>query len=192
MNKKAQADAPFEILVAVIIMGFVLIIGATQMQAIQKTQCESNIANEINELSNAIESAVKQQSKQEIHFSLPSCFTKSTASIGVQRIINDPVRCKRLCPSQQKESCVVLEFYSEELTPLRKCLNIPPTTIFSDPSSKNICDPNDEFLEDGFVLANITTETALAGSYLIENGTYLILNRRSLTEINPRLCIFKK
>lgn len=193
LNSKAQEEAPFELLVAVIIMGFVIIIGAQQIIVIQQAQCESDIQFQISNFKEAMELSINQKTTMDITLALPNCFEKKQTTFAVKKIIDDLQKCFRRC-GKSVERCIIMEFSSQNpQIELSFCLDVNPNTFFSDPQSTGVCGTI-----EGYELVNVlydtinTTAGAEFDSYRILNGQYKLINKTSLLEADPRLCVFKK
>jgi len=142
MDYKAQSGAPFELMVAVIIMAFVIIIGAQVMDSINRNICEDNVRKEVYELKGFLEDSSKALTK-------------------VEKLV-DQKRCQANC-DQPLDSCWVLTFDSRQEKSgsiyIRTCLNLPAFTTFLGPTSN--C------FEDGFVVVN-ATEKLPFGQYSLK------------------------
>jgi len=132
-SAKGQESAPFELLIAVIIMTFVMMFGYMAMEDYQKMQCKAGINQELERMRDAIESTVNQGSVSKVDFKIEQCFKKSRTVLNT---VSNRTVCSRICQEGRQE-CVSLDFWSDGHN-RRVCVNIPLHSQFegvSDPSA---------------------------------------------------------
>lgn len=125
-NSKAQSSAVFEVLIGVIIMGFVLFFGFKALEAMSKEKCANSIASEMATFARAIEHVVDQRYTNEVNFWPERCFKNAEIKLST---IQSKAVCSSIC-QEGKSECVVLDFFSPDYVH-RECVNIPLKTSFS-------------------------------------------------------------
>ncbi len=138
MDSKAQSGAPFELLVAVIIMAFVLIIGAQVINSTNQKVCENNVQKEVLEFKGFLEDTVNRKSANKfVFYPDDPCFEVSKSVTKVEKLF-DEKSCLANC-GQPLSSCWVITFDSkEERTQsiyFRACVDLPAYTTFLGPTS---------------------------------------------------------
>ena len=96
IGQKGQEEAPFELLVAVIVMGFVLFVGMQAMMQLQLSECTGRTERTLESLKTSIETVATEKGKQNIAFRLPGCFRESEQEIRVRQI-SDRQSCMHFC-----------------------------------------------------------------------------------------------
>jgi len=178
LNQKGQADTVFEVLIAVILMSFVLLIGSFAMQSLSKTKCTKEINSSINEFSRTISLiATNPLSSKTYLFDMPVCFGPNYQIVLEKK--SGPI-CQSYCTGTTNQ-CWLLHYYNpkDKVSPVRyKCVNIAPSTTINDHS---ICNSEDNF-------ENLTDDgDNKIGPF--KRNKYLI-NSNSITK--PTLCIYSK
>lgn len=179
-NSKGQESAPFELLIAVIIMGFVIFAGMQAMQQLWVQRCFGTTDAKLEELKDIIEMSVSQKSARTINFRLSGCFNERDETTEITDR-DEPVVCADYCGSP-KPLCSLIEYVNSGSSNFSniKCLEIPPDTFF--PSalySGGRCKTR-----DGFVLIGLEDE--------IPQGDYLFVNETLATDTFPTVCAYKK
>ena len=64
LSQKGQEAAPFELLIAVITMTFVIVVGLNAMSTLLRAQCEGKIDQNMEELKTALETVAKGEGKK--------------------------------------------------------------------------------------------------------------------------------
>ncbi len=134
LNKRGQEAAPFELLIAVIIMGFVIIIGAQAMLYLQDQKCKGDTDRQLQDLKLAFEGVKQAGRVKHINFRLSGCYQPEEEQVwiedesGLDRCIQLGCGDKRLCP--------LLKYQNKEFS-RAVCLEIKPSTVFpSEPTEK--------------------------------------------------------
>ena len=70
VNNKGQESAPFELLISVIIMGFVIFVGLIAMNQLNEQKCINETKAKLEEMKTKIETVVTERSPQQITFLL--------------------------------------------------------------------------------------------------------------------------
>ena len=181
MRTRGQVSAPFELIVAIVVMGFVIVAGSAMWGSAQCQICKSNVSFEISELAGVIETVATERSTEEIFFSPQKCYDVEPSTKVYS--FDEEAQCFHHCGTATK-SCLVLIFYAPSnscgsVTAV-ECLKIPPNTVFE--TSKTTCDPNNTM--NAYELKNFTEN--------IPAGTYVLKERRIVGSANPKICAFYK
>lgn len=133
-NQSGQEEGPFELLVAVIIMGFVIYIGMNALEELRIKTCQNKIDSTLENFKTALETTVQTLSRQELSFSMPAdCFNENDEKITID-YINDERLCADYCGSSDKLcSLLIYRLKSKSGNQTfsdRKCLKISPNTSF--------------------------------------------------------------
>ncbi|HLC78920.1 MAG TPA: hypothetical protein VJG83_00685 [archaeon] len=181
-SQKGQESAPFELLIAMIVMGFVIVIGFNALDRLNGETCKGNLNQNLEQLRSGIETVVKNKSKINVSFELPNCFTEEDSKL---RIIerDELAYCSALCGGSQAQ-CTVLQFSSPSYTE-SKCLRISSATTF--PQEPETCDPRMLEPADGYSVAN--WKDPERG---IEIGQYTLIRQSNLFSSAPVVCAFKR
>ena len=179
-NNRGQEGAPFELLVAVIIMGFVIFAGMNAMHSVWLQQCKGSTDSKIKSFVNILETTVSQKSPMTVNFRLSGCFNEREEGVRIIDI-DDPSSCGSYCGTP-KPLCTIVQYLNtgNDSFGYRTCLNIPPGTLF--PSQKYVggrCKNR-----EGHVLENIREN--------ITQGTYLFVNETRVTDSFPTICAYRK
>lgn len=181
-SKKAQESAPFELLVAIIIMGFVLLAGSKMLEVLQVQECRGRLDNNLERVKIAIENVAQGEGQKKVDFSIPSCFSQNSSTL---KIVDRHERqvCNEFCPGS-KSQCTLLTFEGtisggEDFSNW-KCLNISAALDF--PSSSR-CD--DYLPADGYESQQWRTQP-------IEPGNYTLVKKFNEFSSQPLICVYKK
>jgi hypothetical protein len=179
LNRKGQESAPFELLIAVIVMGFVIFIGLQAMNILNEQKCYNEIDAKLEEMKTKLEAVVTERSSQQIVFQLSSCYNPKEERIYISDEA-EPRICAAYCGTARNICTLLNYFYSGKNTgsafSIRKCINISPDTVF--PYLAGNCpDRPDEELID------FRDE--------ITQGTYLLVNKTAVTSTYPTICAYR-
>ncbi|QQR92205.1 MAG: hypothetical protein IPJ89_03520 [Candidatus Iainarchaeum archaeon] len=190
MGEKAQESAPFELLIAVILMGFVLLVGYNAITQLKQQQCTSLIDAELNQLATSLENTTSGKGSSQFQFSLGECaakvsdcqgFSANAGSKDIQciRLIDsvDPYICSNFC-SSARDACSLIQYESAQFQTQTKCVDISPSTVFPDSPGSQCPDRT----ADGYQLLNLNTE--------VKQGTYSLVKANSLTAAQPIVCAY--
>ncbi len=183
-NQRGQEEAPFELLIGVIVMGFVIVIGLMALVNLRNAQCVERTELSLNALKLEIENAVSQKSTTQFSFNLSGCFNPEKEKV---LITDSETLCKEYCETD-KITCSFLEYYNDspEYTgqrPIRKCLGISPEAVFQDPTSQGKCESIDN-AGARYELVNFKDG--------IPEGFYKIINKSSAMDIHPVICAYRE
>ncbi len=181
LNEKGQEEAPFEILVAVVIMGFVLLAGYVAMKQVQGDICEQKIEKQIDDFRAALEEVVVKQGSVDIILDFPKdCYSEKHQSFAIVHIDDEPL-CRHFCGGIRK-NCMILKYTDQEVgLAWNKCINIPPQTNFPKLGSLGSCPIDGKFAD--FLLQDLKDD--------IPQGRYVLLNK-TVTGNVPTICAYKK
>lgn len=183
-KSKAQISAPFEVLVAIIIMTFVIITGSYVLNNLSENTCLGNKKQDISNLSSALRDVVlgSDLSYRTVNFNTRACYNSNKEVIRLNNISNNKALCENICGSGT--SCVVMEYvYVEDVN-----LNISSQPILP------ICTylPTNIFFSESLDECGINTgssEQLINPKNGIPNGRYKIYKINSGQNIN--ICMVK-
>jgi hypothetical protein len=187
LNSRGQEAAPFELLIAVIIMGFVLAVGLMATGELMKKECQGKMDNTMKELKVALETVAKGQGQPTFDFDLPTCYD-SQKSKFIIRNITDRIPCSMICGGNRLD-CTVLEFFGSSATTgyvTSVCLDIPATVDFPKAVEGGPCDPSK------YEIGSIKYRVISWKDEPIMPGTYLLVNEYGLTSDYPRVCVYQR
>ncbi len=174
IGKRGQEGAPFELLVAVVIMGFVLVAGFRVIQVLQVEECKGRLDNNMELIKTAIENVAQGEGQRSVYFSLPECYPQQDSMLEVKHRTEKAI-CSEFCPGARIE-CTLLTFNSPEHSNW-KCLRISSATDF--PQS---CEDFDES----------EYEVSRWNIAPIEEGQYILVKKFNEFSQQPRICAYKK
>ncbi len=161
LSKKGQESAPFELLIAVIIMGFVIFFGLQALTQINKEQCSGKLNRNLEEFRIELEDVVQNNSVGKINFDLPSCYKGQEVKINKY---NNSRICSAYC-GIGRELCVVLELWTADGLTDRRCLNVSYNIDFE---GSAVCGTGETLVDpDSSLLEGVIPE----GYYTISNET---------------------
>lgn len=184
-DSRGQEAAPFELLIAVIVMGFVLLAGINVMDILKKEECKGTLDNQMEQIKSAIENVASGAGQRDFSFSLPECYNRGQengdqiSKLQVVHINNQRV-CGAVCPGARIE-CLILSFTTEDHHN-QKCLRISTATQFPDSADQcNDFDPD----ADKFEARDLIQKP-------LESGQYLLIRKFQLSSQTPNICAYKK
>lgn len=177
MNDKGQEGAPFEVLVSVVIMGFVIIVALQAMNTVTTEQCKAQIRAEGSLLKTKVHDVVAGKSVT-FTFDPPTCFGQKDETIQLRTIENEAL-CSAIC-GITKKSCIVFYYRAgadtgEEFMDQQCLQNASINTSFL---SQGPC-----ALRDGFDLVDFKNA--------IPRGSYTLVNGAQGSGF-PQICAYKK
>lgn len=176
-DSRGQEEAPFELLISVIIMGFVIFLGLNAMNYVQDEQCKSQISFHANRLKIAIEKVVTSGNANSFSFELPQCFTKPKDRPEMRFVtLQDSLQCSRLCGGALNE-CFVFVYNSDEFNYMLCFKEVAPMTSFYTSAPCNA--------PEHFVAVDMKDDI-----YGFSRGQYEFFNKSSLVESFPRICAY--
>ena len=182
---KGQAETVFEVLIAVILLSFVLVVGSYAMSSLSDTKCSKQIDISLAEFSRTIEETASSSLASKFYlFDLPNCFGPSATTTLYEH--ENPQLCASRCPGSMGR-CYLLRYDNEKdpISPTRyQCVNISPLTIMND--SKVCNDAPEKFTKkDSEKIAEVLDQRAL----VFKRGQYVI---KSVSLETPIVCVYEK
>ena len=189
---KGQESAPFELLIAVILMGFVLFAGYQALGRLHEQTCANTINSQLDNLARNLENVATGKGSAQFRFSFADCTAKlnncdnfstlaSSGDVMCIRLIDstDPNVCSSYC-SSARSICSLVQYKSRDNT-VTKCVDISPSTVFPAEGSAQCPSRSTE----GWTLQDFTAQT-------IQMGTYSFLKASDLTATVPVVCSYLK
>jgi hypothetical protein len=193
MNPHGQESAPFELLIAVILMGFVLFAGYQAISRLQEQTCANTINGQLENMSRNLQNVATGKGTAQFAFNFGECSAKindcdnfaslsQTTDVECVRLLDstDPNICSSFC-SSARSICTLLQYKSTTDT-ITKCVEISPTTNFPSDASGSQCPSRKD---EGWYLQPIDETT-------IQQGTYSLLKVSDLTASVPVVCAYLK
>ncbi|MFH0905706.1 MAG: hypothetical protein V1824_00025 [archaeon] len=116
-KNKGQESAPFEVLVAVIIMAFVILAGSYALKNLNENVCLGNKTKDISEFVNSLRDVVlgSDLTFRTINFTTKSCFNSKYEKIQLNSY-ESSTKCSAYCGSG--DNCLLMEYtYNKDNTP---------------------------------------------------------------------------
>jgi hypothetical protein len=165
--RRGQVSAPFEVLVAVIVMGFVILAGTYALKNLSENTCLGDKRKEMGDLVTSLRDVVlgSDLTFRNITFQSKACFNSKAESVELN-VYNEQSKCTAYCGSGV--SCVLLEYvYNDTKRGMRFpippiCTGLPSTINFI--TNPPECGLNDE--EEDWILVDPIN------SGVIEQGRY--------------------
>lgn len=190
INSRGQEEAPFELLISVIIMGFVIAVGFMAMNELAKKQCQGQMDKTMQELKRTLELVSKGQGRDSFSFRMPSCYSDAKSRLVIESS-SETKTCTDVCGGSRLD-CTFIQFYgvSQQGSGYvsRICLDIPPTTDFPEEStiSGSPCDPSK------YLQGNISYDVVSWKEKPVQPGDYMLANEYTLMSDYPRICVYKR
>ena len=180
-SEKGQESAVFELLIAVIIMTFVIVIGFNALDKLNDNVCKGQMNQTLERIRTTLEEVVNTKNKANVSYELPVCFAQNQSTLKI--VVSDSQQqCSAQCGGSISH-CMLLIFSSPSYTE-SKCLRISSVTNFpeGDPCDAKILEPS-----DGYTLVNWQSEQG------ITPGTYALFEVTSLSNSGPpQICAFRR
>ncbi len=178
-NQKAQSSAPFEVLVAVVIMGFVLYMALQAFNFLQEQQCKAQIHEQIVQLKSAVQETLKGQSNKLV-FQPPRC-TKDENEMRMVVKSNRAI-CRQVCGTED-DQCLVFFYQSRDFMD-QVCFEETPTYT-------NFLMSGCGSLGTDYRLVDFLNPAINPGyPEAIPRGTYTLQNKTGSGEGIPKICAF--
>jgi len=194
-DKKGQADTVFEVLIAVILLGFVLVAGTLAMSSLSNTKCSKSIDLAMSGIKLTIEKAsASTLISTDFLLDVPYCFGSSFI-VAFGKMQNNSI-CSNYCPGSSG-SCYLLKYINEKdkINPIRySCVQISPIIVLNQSEG---CNFGSEYTVPNTPVYKTNDKDWNVGlgdkSLWLKNGRYKIGNT-SISSSNqaPTLCISKK
>lgn len=177
LNSKGQEAAPFEVLVAVVIMGFVLFMAVQAIDTLYKEQSKQKLLDEMTGLKQALQDAYHSNSSTVVF--APALNFKNPKELRFKAITSQAI-CSALCGKVYPE-CLIFTFRSDEYNKDLCIENISPYVnfpTFSPCPSRN-----------GFGLVDFKSPNT-SGEPIIPPGTYSLVNVALGSGTVPTFCAY--
>lgn len=171
MHERGQESAPFELMVAIVLMTFVLLVGAYAIDKANRDRCFQNNGKVLEELKSALELVAPGKGTSKVNILLEECGEGNPKLLLETE--SDSQICSNYCTSSTN-TCVLLRLENPDIT---KCVKIAPTTNY--PTGGGIC-----VQEQGEELVNLLTDEG------IPQGSYTLINAYSSTTSAPFVCAY--
>ncbi|MBU2099869.1 hypothetical protein KKG83_03985 [Candidatus Micrarchaeota archaeon] len=180
MNSKGQEEAPFQLLVAVILMTFVIIVGLNAMKQAEQERCFNNTDSAMDKFVFALEQTTNNKSPSSIVFNPPGCSKNEKFLI---KKFDDPRLCSNVCLGSTS-SCVILRYSTSEVSKIPdKCINVDYGTEFRyHPKNSECVDLTDDKFEGTDILSGEG----------LEKGTFQFLYYDNPSIHYPIVCTYVK
>lgn len=193
-SKKGQASAPFEVLVAVILMGFVIMAGTWALLNLNQNVCIGNKRQSMSEMKGIIEDVVmgSDLAEKNIRFDIQPCFNEKFESITLKTYTNETL-CNSYCNAG--ETCTLMEYvYDDNKTTKRPiapmCLNLPTAITYA--SLSNCGEEHNELNEIGEPEWEALDFGGSRPISILTSGQYKLFMRSQTGDYRGDLCFLKK
>ncbi|MDD4251110.1 MAG: hypothetical protein PHX27_02870 [Candidatus ainarchaeum sp.] len=184
-NEKAQSSSPFELLVAIIMMGFVIIIGSQMISSANHQVCLANVDKSMVEFKSMLEDTVTFRTSNKFDFrpNSSNCYKETKSTMKIEAIRNNPRYCGSIC-GKAIDSCFVMIFYTDSIANAskQKCLNLPPYTSFLWDNVS--CPTNTESLSGYKAIDPTKPNTNLS------SGSYVLVNVAAAGDTYSKICTY--
>jgi hypothetical protein len=193
MNEKGQSDTVFEVLIAVILLGFVLLAGTLAMSSLSNTKCSKSIDITMTELKLKLEAAASSTLlSTDFLFNMPYCFGNDF-TLALEKVSSAPL-CSTYCPGSSGQ-CYLLDYYNkkDKVNQVRYvCVQISPLIQINGTTGDSECISNDPDYDTIFQV-NLGSRLGSQG-LLFTNGRYKISTKNLSTSNNnsSNICVFKR
>jgi len=179
-EQRAQASAPFELFVAVIIMSFVVIVGYQALEKVNTEVCLNTVDREMTKFKVSLEDTVVRKSQNKLFFSPDERCVSSKGTVMKIEFENDKAVCSARC-NYPSDGCYVMTFSNPNIANAfkQKCLDLPPYTNFV-----NDCTPGVGYSD--YMPINPMDEGQ------IKMGSYVFSNISPAGDTYPKICVFYK
>ena len=151
LKKKAQVGAPFEVLIAVILMGFVLLAGSFALKNLSENTCIGNKTQDLSELKSALREVIlgSDLTIKTISFESKSCYNQMYETVKL-RTYTVRSKCSAYCQGTM-DNCTLLEYTYDDGQNIKRpiqplCMDLPTSVDFeSNPQNCGISPQNPEW-----------------------------------------------
>ncbi len=167
MYSKGQEEAPFQLLVAVILMTFVIIVGLKAMEQAEQERCFNDTDSAMDKFVSALQQTTNNKSPSNIVFNPPGCAKDEKFLI---KKIDDSRICSNVCLGSTS-SCVVLRYSTTEVSKIPdKCINVDYSTEFrAYPENSECVDLTDDKFEGTDILSGEGLEKGVFQFFYYDN-----------------------
>ena len=137
LKKKAQVGAPFEVLIAVILMGFVILAGSFALKNLSENTCIGNKTQDLSELKSALREVIlgSDLTIKTISFESKSCYNQMYETVKL-RTYTVRSKCSAYCQGTM-DSCTLLEYNYDDGQGIKRpiqplCMDLPTGVDFEE------------------------------------------------------------
>lgn len=171
MHSRGQQSAPFELLIAIILMSFVLMVGYNAISDLNDKKCvqENNFA--INQFKNAMQRSLSGPTSVDL--TIKKCDSRQEQKLTLHVEPRATV-CEARCFGTQG-ACMLLELTNPTLS---SCVAVSPLTNFPSSVDSVAC-----VRQPGYLLIDLKTDAIISGKYLMN------LSASSSSSAAPIICV---
>ncbi|HLC36689.1 MAG TPA: hypothetical protein VJK05_03740 [archaeon] len=182
MNSRGQEEAPFELLIAVILMTFVIFVGLQALDELNRQQCTGQINSKMEQVKSVLETITRGKGQQNLALTVPDCGKNPSLRLTEE---TSSYTCSTYCGGNQS-ICVLLRYQAGGVAPITKCVGISPLTEFASQDTPSSCIDRSE--EEKLVLQDWDNPNAS-----IQAGNYVLVSAFSVSaDPNPLICAYRK
>ncbi|MDD3084173.1 MAG: hypothetical protein PHP82_04060 [Candidatus ainarchaeum sp.] len=186
LYEKAQVNSPFELLVAIIIMGFVIIIGSQMIASANSQVCLTGAERAMSEFKLNLEDTATFRTSNKFDFKpvTNNCYNENKSIMRIEIVKGNSKKCGAIC-DRAVDSCFIMIFQTPDLSGgyKEKCLNLPVYTSFV--SSGVDCPTTGGSLQGYNAIDPTSAE-------IILSGTYVLRNVAAAGKTYPEICTYWK
>ncbi len=190
MFSRGQEAAVFELLIAVILMGFVILVGMSALQSLNEQKCEGELNQMLNDLKHAVELSSSGRSRQNVEVRFPSCFPPTKSILKLNSDLTEK-ECSFVC-KEKRTDCIVLDFRSFDHVVTSDSSSSKKGIVFS----KRVCldmNPFTDFsgsIEDVSSTPNNYSLVSWSEDKPIVPGNYLLVNSSNFFSSTPSVNVY--
>jgi len=173
MKNRGQEGAPFEVLVSVVIMTFVIIIALQAMKVVTDEQCKASIQRAGSDLKTKIQE-VSKGNDTTLNFDPPKCFSNKKETIQL-KTLDDQALCNFYCGGT-RQHCLMFLFDAEDFRQYT-CLESASVLTQFITQDASTCEER-----DGYKLQDFHSQ--------IPRGSYVLVNKSGSDNVFPKICAY--
>lgn len=188
LSQGGQESVPFELLIGVVLLGFVLLAGVVVLSQSSDARCRQDAKNLVESLRFDLESLFGKETSKKIVIQTPSCF-KEKAQLFIKRE-DQRSTCALFCTGSNYR-CFLVGFSTESFSEIQ-CLHIPSTAAFRQPSA---CPNNpDDAIPDDFEATELGFASVVNGKLenTIDDGVYVFSRGFDYANSSPFICSYRQ
>lgn len=180
ISQRGQESAVFELLIAVIVMTFVIVVGFNALDVLNRKVCEGQMNQALENIRTTVEEVVNTKNKANVSFQLPACYPEKDSHLRIVET-DSAQQCSALCGGSIGR-CTILTFDSPTYVE-SKCLRVSSATTFpeGEPCFEDMFEP-----QGGYRISNWKSPEGIAP------GTYTLFKVSSLSSTRPEICAFRR
>lgn len=183
LKPRGQSSAPFEVLVAVVIMGFVLYMALQAYQYLGKEQCKAQIKDQASSFKSSLQAAIEGQSNL-LKFFPPKCFKGE--NVMKLEVRSQKAICRAEC-GKEMDQCLLFIYRSADWD-WELCLDQAPTfTNFLDSAQ---CPDPEPAHPDKFEVVDFKNPRDGTKPDIIPRGIYSLQDKTGSQGGIPQICAY--